>query len=149
MFRSVLSLLLALPLLLPQGMCVCDLMQKCEACADGTAAVEPEKPACGCHKHKPAEPVKTDASTLTKLHTCHQNAPADQPGEHFPCCPVKAGSVQWKAEPIPSPAQPSFGFVGMVSLSLPPAVNSALLTPSFHLSSSDQPLYLTFLTLRI
>lgn len=149
MFRSVLSLLLALPLLLPQGVCVCDFIQECEACADCTAAVEPEKPACGCHKHKPTEPVKNDAPTLTKHHTCHQHAPADQQDGHIPFCPAKAGSVQWKAEPAPPPAQPSLFFVGMVCLSQPPAVNSALLTPSFHLSSADQPLYLTLLTLRI
>jgi hypothetical protein len=155
MFRSVLSLLLALPLLLPQGVCVCDLVQQCEACAECTEctectrAVELEKATCGCHKHQPAEPGKTNAPALVKQHICHQNAHNSQQNEHIPCCPAKTGSVQWKLDPTPQSVQLGFDFFGTICHSQSPAVNSALLAPSFHLSSADQPLCLTLLTLRI
>lgn len=149
MFRRLLSLLVVLPLLLPQGACVCDLVQKCEACADCTGLVESAKPTCGCRKHQPAEPLQSVALTLTKSHTCHQTAPGDQQDEHLPCCPAKASSAEWKVEPPASPAPPSLDFAGLVNLLLPPVVISAPLKLSVHLSATSQPLYLTLLTLRI
>jgi len=149
MFRSLLTILVALPLLLPQGVCVCDFMQKCEACTDCAVSVEPERPTCGCSKHKHAQTVRDDGQTIAKAHSCHKSSPTEQQDNHLPCCPAKTGSAVWKTDTTQSSTVIYLALVHLVNeLELPAAI-TADAAPAVHLASSGRPIYLTLLTLRI
>lgn len=149
MFRRLLTLLVALPLLLPQGVCVCDFMRSCEACEDCAVSVEPEKPSCGCHKHKQAQAVQDDDLEIAKGHTCHKSLPTEKQDNHVPGCPAKEGTAVWKADTAPAPVTFSLGLVGLLNYLELPVTTFTVSAPTIHLAASGRPIYLTFLTLRI
>jgi hypothetical protein len=94
MVRRLLSVLLVVPLLLPQGMCVCDLLQKCEACAatENSTPATAKRPTCSCcKKHR----EKHASTAVDRAHTCHRSSPADKQDHHAPGCPAKAGGGHW------------------------------------------------------
>lgn len=144
MFRTLLTLLVTLPLLLPQGVCTCDFMRKCEACVDCAVNVQAQSSCCHqCQRHT----VPKGEAVIVKAHGCHKSMPWEKQNSHQPCCPAKAGSAAWKA--IPSPVDVNFCLVGLVNgLELPVAVSVAP-APLAYLRSADQPIYLTLHTLRI
>ena len=139
MIPCILKLLVALPLLLPQGLCICDSLTTCQACAEPAASVETSLPACSCCA---AEDDK--ALALTATHTCEP-----QPGEpHVPGCPVKE-DAHWKADlKSPSPLLTVDFTCVTDSLDCLP-VPSAQSAPLADLHANQRPIYLTLLTLRI
>lgn len=150
MFRRLLTLLVALPLLLPQGVCVCDFMQNCEACADCAGVVEPEQPTtCGCRKHKHLQASQNAAPSISPSHTCHKPFPTDRQDNHAPCCPAKEGSAVWKADTTQSVPALTLDLLALVSSvdALPAATIHP--APSIHFYAADRPIYLTTLSLRI
>ena len=144
MVRRFLTLLAVVPLLLPQGICVCDLLAPCAACEQPASTPSAPASACCCECCQ-AEPVVVDGAGLAALHSC-QSSPADR-DEHLPACPAE-GSAQWKADL--GHGLPTIGLdvVGSVSTIDTPAV-SMLLAPAAQLDTAERPLYLTLLTLRI
>lgn len=85
MLRSLGTLLLIVPLLLPQGVCVCALVPH-ECTVDNSAVAvdaSAEVGCCRCCKH---------AQTKVKL----EDQPLKAPQQHAPACPAKP---QWKAQP--------------------------------------------------
>jgi hypothetical protein len=135
---GIIKLLVALPLLLPQGLCICDSLTTCQACAEPAASVETSAPACSCC----IEDDKTP--TLTATHTCEP-----QPGEpHVPGCPVKE-DAQWKADlKAPSPLL-AVDFTCIADSLDCLAVPSAQSNPFADFHGKQRPIYLTLLTLRI
>ena len=96
MFRSLLTLLLCLLVLLPQRFCDCAAAQ---GCGDSTCPVNvvvaaktqlPSTTAHRCTKHRHGEQdeaiVKTDAPS-------HSELPANPPTKHHPDCPVVKAPV--------------------------------------------------------
>src|SRR4051812_34137486 len=114
MLRRLLSLLLVVPLLLPQGVCVCDFMQKSEACSECNVRVEPAKPTCGCRKHRQAAAGAQEQTTIVRGHRCHQSVPADQRNDHAPGCPAKTGGAAWKIETAQTSIAVDSHFLGLV-----------------------------------
>lgn len=133
-------------LLLPQGVCVCDLMQKREACADCSACVEQEKSACAACQHKRTEKVEDDTNKTCTCTSPRENP--ETPDHHVPSCPPKS-SAQWKADTASAPQPVYMPFVGLVTISETTVLSSSCLSPSFLVTTADQPLFLTLLTLRI
>jgi len=124
-------------------------MQTCEACEDCAVSVEPEKPSCGCRKHKQALPVQTDDLEIAKAHTCHKTIPTDKQDDHVPGCPAKEGSAVWKAnttQPSPVGTLDLAGLLVSVDVAVPVSI---LPVPSIPVITSNRPIYLTTLTLRI
>lgn len=150
MMRRIFSLLLVLPLLLPQGVCVCDLMKpQCEACAEGNVCVEQVESACSCCcKHKRHQAVENDGPSLTTSHTCAKSGP-DKEDRHLPICPIKTGGAQWKSALVSVPILADMAFVGMLPVADVTAAGSFTSAFPVHFDPSDQPLYLTLLNLRI
>jgi len=144
MFRRLLTLLVALPLLLPQGVCVCDFLRKCEACTECDANVELEAPACGCQHERTAE-VENDSD---KTCTCYQSGSPESPEHRTLPCPPKS-SAQWKADTATPPQPVCVPFVGLMTDPEALVTTSTCLSPSFQASTANQPLFLTLLTLRI
>jgi hypothetical protein len=149
MARRVLSLLLILPLLLPPGVCICDLLHRCEACTESprptSVVASPSRTtACHCCRHKHTGPVAQH-----QVAPCHDPVPADGKDPHAPGCPAKTGGSWWKTEPTVTATPDANSWCGMVAVldaQRPPQV-SWRLTAQF--CPPDQSLYLALLNLRI
>lgn len=149
MLRRLLTLLVALPLLLPQGVCVCDFMQTCEACEDCANATELARPTCSCCRHQREAVIQDDAPAIAKSHTCHKSDSSDKKNDHLPGCPAKEGSACWKGDTAQPLMAVTLVYVGMLDSLDTPAATSALSASPIHLSTADPPIYLTTLSLRI
>lgn len=101
MLRAVLTALAALPLLMPEGMCICRLLPSVagspvQASTAPVASSARERPSgCKCKKHcraKEATARPASASAATDPCRCFacpekkQNGPGSRDG-HLPCCP--------------------------------------------------------------
>lgn len=140
MVRRVLTLLLALPLLLPPGVCVCGLAQASTTPADCPVPAAAEAPTCPCCQHcveraaddheanavaSPASPLKGD--------------------QHPPGCPARRGVAQWKCS-SPAPVLPQ---IAALDAPYQPLPADPVLCACITLRSVERPIYLTTLTLRI
>lgn len=146
MLRSLGTVLLIVPLLLPPGVCVCDLLaQECGACAEAAApAVAPSETGCCCKHHRPAQAV-----CLHTGHTCSKSKPANAPDNHPLGCPAKPDHAQWKAQPGNPPTLVGPVPVHPLAVAEPLAAGARSLFPEQSGHPPDQPLYLTLLTLLI
>ena len=154
MLRRVLSLLLILPLLLPQGMCICDLAHSCRACEANPCTVSqapaPQRTACKCCKHKRTGSPGRPDRVLAQSHTCRHSIPAKRDDDkHAPCCPAKAGFGLWKTEPTSAPTVDTPTDWQRIASASPPAQPAAVAVPGDDLHPSGPLLYLTLLTLLI
>jgi hypothetical protein len=145
MLRRLLTLLAALPLLLPPGVCPCRLVTVCDACTQQGVASEEAATACTCCEAEAAEPV---ADVVLTDAPCCPPLPVNQNrDDHHPACPSQ-GSAQWKADLTPVAASLLLDCVALAT-DLPTVPTSAELAPSDFSPPSDRPIYLTLLTLRI
>lgn len=135
MLRRLLSLLLVLPLLLPQGVCACDFIEHQEAGTTVSEAAPPPACCARCRKH-----WHSHTTAQTK-----QPAPVSHSDQDSPC-PTKAGGGLWKAAPAGT-------HVLSTADVLPVSFRTVLALPdptsSPDLLRSDRTLYLTLLNLRI
>lgn len=150
MFRMAVTLLVSLPLLLPQGVCVCDFLVKCEGCIEAapSARVVETISTCKCCKHRKTEPP-AHAAVIGKQHTCHKSAPLNGKDNHSPCCPAKAGTGEWKCEPGSPQSSPCFAYCGPVTLLTPPLAEVANSIAAPDHFAHGPPVYLAILNLRI
>lgn len=148
MLRSLGTYLLIVPLLLPPGVCVCDLVASSgQAPQPESVTLSPECSGCRCQHHQRARQI-AQARESADLPSAAAELPAKSDEQHLPACPAKNGSVQWKAQTVSSshlidravlPAQ--FELAPVVAVAAPAAV--------CDLCPSAPPLYLTLLTLLI
>lgn len=146
MLLKFLSLLLAFPLVLPQGMCVCHLAAPIWAEGEETGQAFAHG-SCSEHEHGPDD--QFCSGTERDQHR-HGPIPTNSSDQHVPGCPaLKRDFVlpSTTAHPIPVPVCVCSAFY------LLPAANAAVVqTParvSPDVSAGDPPRYLTLLTLRI
>lgn len=149
MHRRLFSVLLMVALLVPQGMCVCDLVQPaCAACVEASEPEQPVEGACSCrckrHQTKTIKPVASLPS-----HSCTHSAPEHE-DHHLPTCPVKVGNLPWKADSLHRPFATQALVADVVAVIDGTIPNGHPVSPVFsHPSFSEQSLYLTLLTLRL
>lgn len=122
MFRAVITFLIAVPMLMPPGMCICQFAPT-ETPAAGTRAVAARTPAVG---------HSSNAGRNCRCDSCREQAPAPDgqeptpagspthpgPGKHAPGCPALLGDTPTKmASPalaLHLDANPVPGFVSAV-----------------------------------
>ncbi len=152
MLRRFLSLLLVLPLLLPQGVCVCDLVQACVASNRGAEQTQAPLSVsrCRCCKHKHAKPVHETSLAREQAPAGNESSPLQRgPDEHVPGCP--AGTIGGL---LKTAANHNL-MLRTLSFSNPVALTEASCSVSRPLGCvsachfPDQPLYLTLHTLLI
>lgn len=148
MFCRFLSLLIALPLLLPQGLCVCGFALSCEACTSEPATAEAAPRCCNCHAHQAVAENDVGKVSVAKDHTCHKSGP-NKCDDRAPACPTKNATSYWRAD-IGQAATP-LTLDCMVSLPLEGflADVSRACTVPLTVHQSDRPIYLTTLSLLI
>lgn len=144
MLRTVVKLLLMVPLLLPQGVCVCAWAAPApEAPPSAPSAPTSHCSRCSCHQHsRTALPVESRVAAGT---TADWPVESDQ---HAPACP--ASKVEWKALITVSPNS-------LVSQTLCVTLPELILTCSEETLACQldapvpaaRPLYLSLLNLRI
>jgi hypothetical protein len=138
MLRSLLAILLIVPLSLPPGLCLC----RCAAAGgdrDGhtctACALDADHEDCACPCHGGGHPTPD---------------PSDPHNGHAPGCPVLKSSTGF----TPTPAGDVFPLDGTFPVALAAVTNPVIptksrATPSPAAHSADQPIYLTLLTLRL
>jgi len=136
MVRRLLTLLLAFPLLLPPGICVCEI-------ASGRAAA-PACPVNGCaccqHDAPAADPGPVH---VTGGRPARDNGPA-----HLPGCPACENGAQWKCRT--SPPDVAAPLPGAAPAPLKAALSAAAVAcPIASVCAAARPIYLTTLPLRI
>lgn len=145
MLRSVGIYLLIVPLLLPPGVCVCDVVSnECAACDETLVVVPAPVTGCRCKCHQ-----QTPAPSFHLGHTCIKGQPIDAPDNHVPGCPAKHDQAQWKTQPNHPPTLTGPVAVSPFVLVEPALTVSRAWSPDQSGHPPDQPLYLTLLTLLI
>jgi hypothetical protein len=148
--QKLFSLVLIMPLLLPQGMCICDLIpQKSTAGTEGEAATEEAPPCCRCHRHQRRRTAEQASTASARSHPHQLPAPVQRDEDHVPGCPAKAGGGLWKhtsRDPHSLTASTFASLAEASPCSLPEAPTPLLPAP---IASADPPIYLTLRTLRI
>ncbi len=150
MVRKLVSLCLVLPLLLPQGVCVCDFVSpKCAPTAQAATQPESETFTCSCRKHRRTCAQNRSCFQSAQVQQTGRSVPADQQEEHIPGCPAKAGGGLWKEKPADPPALA--GSIVVRLFPVPDGANAPSCVGEFPSLADpyNHPLYLTLLTLRI
>jgi hypothetical protein len=162
MLRTIIAVLVSLPLLMPPGMCICQFGpdQCCAAASEEENASQPHaaprKHAC-CRHSRRTEESSTQPTTrkVNRIRVADHaflcghdhSTPLDR--HHFPGCPaLKPADHSRVSEPISIrllPLDTACGFCHTLEASHSPRGHS----PSFTVIEPDHPLYLTFCTLLI
>jgi hypothetical protein len=93
--RRVLLLLIACPMLLPPGFCICKFVDVAPPTAAAKAETAPKQGCCCCHRHaKPKAPASP--------HPDAPSAPTKTPDEqHVPACPAHPCWAIFRAATLP------------------------------------------------
>lgn len=94
--RALLAILVGLPMLMPPGMCICQLLP-CAAAASTTdrKADSPSPETCACRKHVASQTCTTGQETRTSsTNDDHPLGPV--PYKHSPGCPAAQSADQSK-----------------------------------------------------
>lgn len=142
----IFTLLVALPLILPQGICLCDLVRSCESCAAVVVApVEPACRHCKCRQHAATD--DTPSAAPAKAHTCHHTT---TDGDNDPqTCPTQDGATYWKSDLGSATVLPALTALAVPTLDVLPTPASACSIAPVSLARFNLPVYLTTLSLRI
>lgn len=145
MLLKVARLLLILPLLLPQGVCVCMFMAPASEAPVQNIASAMRCSRCACsHRHAASA---TPASCHLSGFTSGADAPDDDDDQHLPACPGR--KLEWKAlsdNALVNVTAPAL----WVSLYEVLATDSSTPFAPFQAAyPSAPPLYLSLLNLRI
>lgn len=155
MFRAVVSILLILPMLMPQGVCLRKFdcvgwLLRTSAPTSSHVRTEraderhPSSCRCGCQERVNEDQQLADAAPAPDFRVQHGTPP--QPQE--PCCPAICKSKLEKIVQVENP-QPSGDapFVGSAPAPMPPACTPPHRGPAVAVNSP--PLYISFCTLLI
>ena len=147
MFRSVLTILVALPMLVPPGMCVCQFAPVGSESAGTSFQLEVRHTAgrSDCHCESCRVRVADDRGREAK--------PSDAPvapghGDHAPHCPAALGDLPTKMA-VPAFAIHLDADVGFVSAVVEPIVIRARVRDSVHLVMTSPPLFISHCALVI
>jgi hypothetical protein len=138
MLRSLLAILLIVPMSLPPGLCLCQCAaggddgdgHACPACALGAHHDD-----CACPCHGGGHPTPD---------------PADQHNGHAPGCPVLKTSTGFSPTPAGNVFPPDgTSHFALAAVTNPVVPTESPVAPARRAHPGDQPIYLTLLTLRI
>jgi hypothetical protein len=138
------------PLLLPQGVCVCDFVAAPPAhVTPDEQQTEPETSACACHKHQRNHAEDPVCPSSDQVRHSEHSLPTNEQDNHIPGCPAKVAGGLWKVKSADPPSLVGSFVVGFLVASVGPTLKPGFPERSPGFTSLDHPLYLTLLTLRI
>jgi hypothetical protein len=151
MLRGLATVLVVVPLLMPPGMCICQVVRKVEAATSSGAhqkgAAEPDAPPACC-RHCARSKARPDAEPGDQRGPEPDHCPTPNSPDN-PCCPiVKAGAWSKITEPVPS-AGTLIGLSAVVRPTDWTVTPVSLTRPTGAPSGPSRPIYLHFCTLLI
>lgn len=155
MFRAVLTVLLALPMLVPPGMCVCQFVP-CGHVRAGTTVSAPTQVdvpvasgrCCRCAS-KSTRNERVEPTQLAGTRHVEPRVPTPGPADHMPGCPASVEAAVRNVSHVADPV-PSLGLPSVAWLSRPAApVDSQRLNDRWIVINQATPLFLAHRALLI